>query len=65
MFSVYINNKNENTGEVSYLNVFADDFKIQRMIATRDVCKNLQEDVNEIYKRSDKWYMEFNAKIFT
>ena len=45
MFLVYINDINENIGTESYLNMFADDAKIQRTIKNEDSCRELQEDL--------------------
>ena len=62
MFLVYINDINENIGTESYLNMFADDAKIQRTIKNEDSCKELQKDLTKLYDWSHKWQMEFNAE---
>ncbi len=63
MFLVYMNDINENIETASYLNMFADDAKIQRTIKKKheDSCRELQKDLTKLYDWSHKWQMEFNA----
>ena len=44
MFLVYINDINDNISTESYLNMFADDAKIQKTIKNEDSCWELQKD---------------------
>ncbi len=60
MFQIYINDMQE--GLNSYINMFADDAKLLRVIRTKDDCIELQKDIDKIYKWSQTWKLEFNAK---
>ena len=61
MFQIYVNDIHN--GVNSYINLFADDAKLLRVIKTRkDVLLLQQEDINKIYEWSRKWKLEFNAK---
>ena len=62
MFLVYINDINDNISTESYLNMFADDAKIQKTIKNEDSCRELQKDLRKLYDWSHKWQMEFNAE---
>ena len=53
---------NENIGTMSYLNMLADDAKIQRTIKNEASCRELQNDLTKLYDWSQKWQMEFNAE---
>ena len=61
MFLIYINDLGEDISNDSYINMFADDAKIQRKIVNENSCKELQEDINKIKAWSEKWKMEFNV----
>ena len=61
MFLIYINDLGEDISNGSYINMFADDAKIQRKIVNENSCKELQEDINKIKAWSEKWKMEFNV----
>ena len=61
MFLVYINDLQENVGENSYINMFADDAKIQKTVVKEDCCRKLQDDLNKLHEWSKTWQMEFNA----
>ncbi len=61
MFLVYINDIKDNIGNGSYMNMFADDAKIQRKIITIDSCLELQNDLTKLYEWRQKWQMEFSA----
>ena len=58
MFLIYVN---EDISDNSYINMFADDTKIQRRIIHENSCMELQEDINKIKAWSEKWNMEFNV----
>ena len=60
MFQVYINDMNE--GLNSYINLFADDAKILKVVKSVDDCMELQRDIDKIYEWSLRWKLEFNAK---
>ena len=61
MFLIYINDLGVDISNGSYLNMFADDAKIQRKIQNENSCKELQEDINKIKAWSEKWKIEFNV----
>ena len=61
MFLIYVNDLGENISNNSYINMFADDAKIQRRIINENVCKELQKDINKIKAWIEKWKMEFNV----
>ncbi|MPC89884.1 hypothetical protein E2C01_084847 [Portunus trituberculatus] len=52
MFQVYVNDIH--IGINSYINLFAGDAKLLRVIKTRKDCLLLQEDLNKIYEWSKK-----------
>lgn len=60
MFIVYINDMVE--GVESYASLFADDAKVMKRIENEQSCEELQEDLSKIYRWSQEWEMEFNAK---
>ena len=62
MFLVYVNDLGEDLSENSYINMFADDAKIQRRIKNTSSCEELQEDINKIKTWSEKWKMDFNVE---
>ncbi len=55
MFLVYINAIKDNIGNESYMNMFADDEKIQKKIITESSCVQLQDDLTKLYKWSQEW----------
>ncbi len=61
MFLIYINDIQENFTEGSYLNMFVDNVKIQRMVKIK-CCQKLQEDLDKLHKWSEKWQMEFRTE---
>merc|ERR1712082_30343 len=61
MFLIYINDLGEDVSNSSYMNMFADDAKIQRRIINENSCKELQEYINKIKAWCEKWKMEFNV----
>ena len=60
MFLIYINDLGEDISNDSYINMFADDAKIQRKIINVNSCKELQEDISKIKAWSKKWKMDCN-----
>ena len=58
LFLIYINDMPE--GVNSYINLFADDAKLCRCVKSEEDCEILQEDLNKIWRWSEKWEMEFN-----
>ena len=60
MFQVYINDIQE--GVTSYMNLFADDAKLLKIINNKEDCLALQRDIDKIWEWSKKWKLEFNAK---
>ena len=60
MFQVYINDMSE--GLNSYINLFADDAKLMKVIKNQGDCEELQRDIDKIYKWSQQWKLEFNTK---
>ena len=60
MFQIYVNDMQN--GVTSYINLFADDAKMFRVIESQDDCQQLQMDINKIYDWSLRWKLEFNAK---
>ena len=65
MFLIYISDIQENITEGSYINLFADDAKIQRTVKSKECCKELQGDLDKLHTWSEKWQMEFNAEKVT
>ena len=61
MFLIYINDLGEDITGNTYMNMFADDAKIQKRIINENSCKKLQEDMNKIHAWSNKWKMKFNV----
>ena len=62
MFLVYVNDLGNDLSENSYINMFADDAKIQRRVKNISSCEELQEDINKIQMWSEKWKMDFNVE---
>ena len=61
MFLIYVNDLGEDISNNSYINMFADDAKIQRRIIHENSCKELQEDISKISAWSKKWKIKFNV----
>ena len=61
MFLVYMNDIIEDIDDKCYMNMFADDAKIQRKIVTEESCLELQNNLKKLYDWSQKWQMDFNA----
>ena len=61
MFLIYANDLGVDITQNSYINMFADDAKVQRKIVNDNSCMELQEDINKIKAWSEKWKMEFNV----
>ena len=49
-------------GVSSYINLFADDAKLCRVIKKKEDCEILQKDLYMIWKWSKEWQMEFNVE---
>lgn len=60
MFQIYINDIQE--GVNSYINLFADDAKLLKVIKSQVDCIEMQRDIDNMYEWSKKWKLEFNAK---
>ncbi len=60
MFQVYINDMT--VGLNSYINMFADDAKLMKVIKNQEDCEELQRDIDRIYEWSKRWKLEFNIK---
>ena len=58
LFIIYINDLE--TGINSDISKFADDTKIGRQVKNLDDARMLQDDLNRLYKWSEKWQMQFN-----
>ena len=58
LFLVYVNDMPE--GVNSYMNLFADDAKLCRCVKSEEDCEILQKDLDEIWRWSKRWEMEFN-----
>ena len=62
MFIIYINDLGTHISPDSYLNMFADNAKMQRQVKTEDSCLSLQNDIVKLFEWSCTWNMEFNTK---
>ena len=62
VYPTYVNDLGEDLSENSYINMFADDAKIQRRIKDNSSCEELQEDINKIKTWSIDWKMDFNVE---
>ena len=60
MFQVYINDMAE--GLNSYVNLFADDAKLLKVIKSQEDCRELQKDIDKIHAWSLRWKLKFNVK---
>ena len=60
MFQIYVNDMAKEIN--SYINLFADDAKIMKVIKDENDCKELQDDIDKIYAWSQRWKLEFNAR---
>ena len=60
MFQIYINDMTE--GLNSYINLFADDAKLMKIIKNQGDCEELQRDIDQIYEWSKQRKLEFNTK---
>ena len=49
-------------GMTSYMNLYADDAKLMRVVKNIDDCRELQGDVDKIDEWSRRWKLDFNAK---
>ncbi len=46
----------------SYINLFADDAKIMKIIKDENDCKELQKDTDKIHAWNQRWKLEFNPR---
>ena len=60
ILQVYV--KDMQCGVTSYMNLFADDAKLMRVVKNIDDCRELQGDVDKIDEWSRRWNLDFNAK---
>ena len=60
MFQIYVNDMQ--CGVTSYMNMFADDAKLMRVIKNTVDCQELQGDIDKIDEWSKRWKLDFNAK---
>ena len=60
MFHICINDMQE--GLNSYINLFADDVKLLKVVHGPDDCMKSERDFDKLCERSVKWKMEFNAQ---
>ena len=60
MFQICVNDMP--CGLTSYMNMFADDAKLMRLIKNTDDCQELQGDIDEIDEWSKTWKLAFNVK---
>ena len=60
MFQVYVNYML--CGVTSYMNLFADDAKLMRVINNAEDYRELQSDIDKIDEWSKRWKLEFNTK---
>ena len=56
MFQIYINDMQE--GLKSYINLFADDAKLEKVVRGPDDCMELQRDIDKMYEWSVKWKLQ-------
>ena len=60
MFQIYVNDMTRNLN--CYVNLFADDAKIMKIIKNKSDCKELQADIDKILAWSRRWQLKFSAK---
>lgn len=60
MFQIYVNDMTRNLN--CYVNLFADDAKIMKIIKNESDCKELQTDIDRILAWSRRWQLKFSAK---
>ncbi|MCL4133242.1 UNVERIFIED_CONTAM: hypothetical protein GTU68_050983 [Idotea baltica] len=60
LFVLYINDLPDSVLKNSHTYLFADDTKIFKGIFSEQDCKDLQDDISEIYKWSEKWLLKFH-----
>ncbi len=46
----------------SYINLFANDAKIIKIIKDENDCNELQKNIDEIHALSQRWILEFNTR---
>lgn len=60
LFVLYINDLPDSVLKNSHTYLFADDTKIFKGIFGEQDCRDLQDDISEIYKWSEKWLLKFH-----
>ena len=60
MFQTYVNDMQ--CGVISYVNLFADNAKLMKVVKNLDDCWELERDIDKIYEWSNRWNVDFNAK---
>ena len=50
------------SGVTSYMNLFANDTKLMRIVKNTDDCRELQGDIDKIKEWSRRWKLDFDAK---
>ena len=45
-----------------YINLFADDAKLMKVIKSEGDCEELQRDIDKIHAWNQQWKLEFNTK---
>ncbi len=60
MFHIYVNDITEDLH--IYVNLFADDAKIMKIIKDENDYKELQKDIDKIHAWSQRWKLEFNSR---
>ena len=57
MFQIYVNDIQE--GVTSYINLFADDAKLLRVIESQNDSQELQKDIDKVYDWSFNWKLKY------
>ncbi len=58
MFTVYIDDMTERVS--SYMNMFANDAKLQKRMRNKEDCEMIQRDFDKLLEWRRKWEMDFN-----
>ncbi len=61
LFIIYINDIG--SGVTSNISKYADDTKIGRTIRTGEDARALQEDLNKLLARADRWQMSYHQQV--
>ena len=60
MFQIYVNDMQ--CGMTSYMNMFADDAILMKVIKNTEDCSELQSDIDKMDEWSKTWKLDFNVK---